>query len=301
MLIDTHAHLNFNAYKTDSAEVIKRSLENNIWMINVGSQYFTSKRAVEIAEKYQQGVYAAVGLHPIHLAEGIFKIKMDREEAAFQNKGEFFSPEQYRCLASSEKVVAIGETGLDYWYKPKTKTKIEQFKDKQKKVFSQQLDLADELFLPVIFHCRAAHNEMIDILNNRKIKPKGVIHCFTGNQEQAEKYLAMGLYLGLNGIIFKFKGDETSSHLPPRVASLPSVLDDIIKKIPLDKVLIETDCPYLSPPPVANKRNEPIYIKYVVEKIAQIKNLSIKEVAEATTFNAKQLFDSLNFVKQKQR
>jgi len=288
MLIDTHAHLNFNAYKDDVDEVIKRSLEKNIWMINVGSQYETSKRAVEIAEKYEKGVYAAIGLHPIHLSSGIFKTKIDKEEIEFETKEEEFDYERYEELAKSSKAVAIGEIGLDYYYRPKTKIKLEQFKNKQKEVFLKQLDLAKELNLPVIFHCRVAHDDLIDILTTKyktlDTKLRGVIHCFTGTQEQAEKYLEMGFYLGFNGLIFKMDW-----------------WDEIIKKIPLDKILIETDCPYLPPPPniircggltppQVEGRNEPLYVKYVAERIAKIKNLSVEDIAKITTENAKKLF-----------
>jgi len=275
MLLDTHAHLNFNGYKEDFEEVIKRTLENDVWMINVGSQYETSKKAVEIAERYEKGVYAAVGLHPIHLAEGIFKVKMDKEETAFQTKNENFDYEKYKGLAQSKKVVAIGETGLDYYYRPKTKIKLEQFKNKQKEVFLKHLALAMELKLPVIFHCRMAHQDLIEVLNSKfkiqKSKIAGVIHCFTGTWEQAGQYLEMGLYLGFNGIIFKLN------------------LDEIIKKTPLDKILIETDCPYLTPPQVEG-RNEPLYVKYIAEKIAKIKNLSFQDLSKITTENAKKLF-----------
>jgi TatD DNase family protein len=271
MLFDTHAHVNFNAYKDDADDVIRRSLADNLWMINVGSQYSTSKRAVEMAENYKEGVYAAIGLHPIHLAEGIFKTKIDTEEVEFKTQEEFFDYEKYKELArSSKKVVAIGEIGLDYYYRPKTKTKLDDFKNKQKEVFLKQLDLAKELDLPVIFHCRMAHDEMIDILGNYE-NLKGTIHCFTGTPEQAEKYLKMGFYLGLNGIIFKFN------------------IDEIIKGLPLDKILLETDCPYLTPPPMEG-RNEPLYVKYVAEKVAQLKNLSIEEISEETIRNAKNLF-----------
>lgn len=275
MLIDTHAHLNFNAYKDDSDEVIKRSLDNNIWLINIGSQYSTSKRAVKIAEKYQQGVYAAVGLHPIHLETNLIKIKNDFQEIEYETRKEEFDYEKYKELARSSKVAAIGEIGLDYWYKPKTKTKFESFKQKQKTILYQQIRLAEELDLPIIFHCRAAHNDLIEILEaknrEQKRKIKAVIHCFTGNQEQAEKYLEMGFYLGFNGIIFKLN------------------LDEIIKKIPLDKILIETDCPYLTPAPMVG-RNEPIYIKYIAERIAKIKNLNFEKISEITTQNARNLF-----------
>ena len=278
MLIDTHSHLNFNAFKKDVDVVTKRALDNNIWMINVGSQYATSKRAVEIAEKYEKGVYAAIGLHPIHLETGLVKVKADSEEIEFQTTEEKFNYENYKELGQSPKVVAIGEIGLDYYYKPKTKIKLQQFKEKQKEVLCQQLELAKELNLPVIFHCRFAHDDLIEILNSKfqipNSKIRGVIHCFTGNWEQAQKYLEMGFYLGLNGIIFKLD------------------LDEIIKKVPLDKILIETDCPYLTPPYIEG-RNEPLYVKYTAEKIAKIKNIGYEEIAETTFKNAKKLFKLL--------
>jgi len=279
MLIDTHAHLNFNAYKDDANEVIGRSLKNNFWMINVGSQYSTSKRAVEIAEKYPEGVYAAIGLHPIHSEEE-------------------FDYKKYRVLANRligdpprRRVVAIGEIGLDY------KSEYVLFKERQKKVFLKQLDLAKELNLPAIFHCRMAHEDLIEILNTKykiqDIASRGVIHCFTGTWDDARKYLEMGFYLGFNGIIFKL------------------YLDEVIEKTPLDKILVETDCPYLTPPLPADSafvaasakeavltkagpmtgRNEPLYVKYVAEKIAKIKKKSYEEISEITTQNAKKLFN----------
>lgn len=275
MLIDTHAHLNFNAYKEDALDVIRRSLNSNVWMVNVGSQYTTSKRAVEIAQKYEKGVYAAVGLHPIHLETQLIKVKIDVEEVEFNTKEEEFDYKKYRELAKSEKVVAIGEIGLDYYWKPKTKRKLEVFKEKQKEAFLKQIELAKELGLPVIFHCRMAHDDLIEIISNFQFptsKPKGVIHCFTGTWEQAQKYLEIGFCLGFNGLIFKLDFNE------------------IIEKAPLDKILIETDSPYLTPPPFEGQRNEPLYVKYVTEKIAKIKNISYEELSEITTENAKNLF-----------
>lgn len=194
MLIDTHSHLNFNAYKNDYKEVIGRSLSSGLWMINVGSQYDTSKRAVEIAENYSEGIYAAIGLHPIHLASGIFKTKIDEQEIAFNTREENFDTRKYSELANSKKVVAVGEIGLDYYYRPKTKTKLEEFKNLQKEILLKQLDFAESFGLPVIFHCRMAHDELIEILQNKK-GLTGVIHCFTGTIKQAEKYLEMGFYL----------------------------------------------------------------------------------------------------------
>lgn len=294
--VDTHAHLNFNAYKEDVDEVIKRTLDNNVWMINVGSQYTTSKRAVEIAERYPEGVYAAIGLHPIHLETGLIKTRIDEEEIKFETREEEFDYDRYVELIKSDKVVAIGEIGLDYYYKPKTKRKLELFKEKQKAVLCQQLKLAKELDLPVIFHCRMAYEDLIKILNEQQAmnneQLKGVIHCFAGDWKQAKKYLGMGFYLGFNGIIFK---------------SIEGIdFEENIKNTPLDKILIETDCPYLTPPPfvlrqaqdnpeqsrrVEGQRNEPLYVKYVAEKIAKIKNLSYEEISKITTENAKKLFN----------
>lgn len=274
MLIDTHAHLNFNAYKNDVDDAIRRTLDGGMCVINVGSQYKTSKRAVELAEKYEKGIYAAVGLHPIHLSSGIFKTKVDQEEIEFQTHEEDFDYEKYKELVmiSNQKVVAIGETGLDYWYKPKTKTKLEQFKQKQKEVFLKQVDLAQELNLPLIIHCRAAHQDIIEILKHHSVKAwRGVVHCFTGSWQEAQEYMEMGFYIGFNGIIFKLD------------------LNEVITKTPLEKILFETDCPYLTPSPMEG-RNEPLYTKYIAEKIAKIKNKSFEEIAKITTENAKSLF-----------
>jgi len=286
MLVDTHAHLNFNAYRDDADEVIRRSLANDVWMINVGSQYETSKRAVEIAEKYEKGVLAAVGLHPMHLETGLVKIKNDSEEIQIKTKEEEFNYEKYKELARSPKVVAIGETGLDYYYRPKTKVKIQEFKEKQKKAFLKQLDLAKELNLAVIFHCRVAHQDLIQTIqqsNNPTIR--GVIHSFVGTKEQLQEYLKMGFYIGFNGIIFK------------KIEGID--FEENIKIAPLEKILLETDCPYLTPlPAVASAeasakpltRNEPLYVKYIAEKVAEIKKIDYQKLSEITTENARNLF-----------
>lgn len=281
MLIDTHAHLNFRAFKDDWKKVIKRSLAEDIWIINVGTNYLTSQRAIEIAENYSDKVYATIGLHPLHLETGLVKIKEDPEEIEIKTKEEKFEVLKYKALSQSPKVIAIGEIGLDFWYRPKTKRKLELFKEKQKEILIKQLDLARELHLPVIFHCRQAHNDLIKILELQvsSYKFQGVIHCFTGNWPEAQKYLEMGFYLGFNGLIFKMNYEE------------------IIKKTPLEKILLETDCPYLTPPLPAEAgrgggatRNEPLYLKYIAEKIAEIKNLNFEEIEKITTQNAKNLF-----------
>jgi len=262
MLIDTHAHLNFKEFDKDRPQVIKRAFGEGVEkIINVGTNLKGSKDSILLAEKYKN-ISAAVSLHPIDV------------------ENEKFDEKVWLKLARHQKVVAIGETGLDYYYKPKTKRKLELFKQKQRTVLCQQLNLANDLNLPVIFHCRMAHDDLIRILNEQRTtnneQLKGVIHCFTGDWEQAKKYLKMGFYLGFNGIIFK---------------SIEGInFEENIRKTPLDKILIETDCPYLTPPPFENQRNEPAYVKYIAERVAEIKNLSFEEIAKITTENTKKLF-----------
>jgi len=270
MLIDTHSHLNFKAYDNDRDEVIKRLEQEGVVCIDVGTKYETSMRAVELAEKYQ-GIYAAVGMHPIFAAAELQKIRTDPGEGEFLIKEESFDKAKYKELAKSKKVVALGEIGLDYYYKPKTKTRLEQFKQKQKHAFIEQLDLAEELNLPVIIHCRMAHEDLLEILKTRSAR--GVIHCFTGSWEQAQEYIAIGFCLGINGIIYKMD------------------LEEVIKTAPLDKILVETDCPYLTPPMAGVERNEPIFVKHVVQKIADLKGVDFDEVAKVTTRNAQKLFN----------
>lgn len=248
MMIDTHSHLQLDAYQNDLEAVLRRTREAGIVCINVGTDFVSSKKAVEFAEKYE-GLYAAVGLHPTDVDEPL-------------------DIEKYRKLAlsASQRVLAIGEIGLDYLKNPN--------KEKQTEVFLRQADLAQELNLPLIIHCRMAHDEMIEILKTRssKLKAGGVIHCFTGTLEQAQKYVALGFYLGINGIIFKFP------------------LEGVIKSVGLEHMLLETDCPYLTPPMAPSKRNEPLFMTYTVQKIAELKNISTKEVENVTTQNAKKLF-----------
>lgn len=277
MLIDTHAHLNFAAFKSDAPEVIRRALDSDIWMINVGTKYETSKRAVEIAEKYPQGVFAAVGLHPIHLETGLVKIKNDEEEIEVKTREEDFDYEKYKELAQNKKVVAIGEIGLDYYWRPKTTQKKELFKIKQKDLFLKQLKLAKELNLPVILHCRMAQGDLIQILkDNKELRPeKAVAHSFVGTLKELKDYLNFGYFIGFNGIIFK---------------NIDGInFEENIRETPLERVLVETDCPYLTPPQIEG-RNEPLYLKYIIEKIAKVKEIDFEKMGQITTKNAQNLF-----------
>ncbi len=278
MLIDTHAHLNFNAFESDFNKVIQECLEKDIWMINIGSKYDNSKKAIEIAESYDKGVYATIGLHPINLETGLVKMKHDSSESGVQTKEKEFDYQKYKELTKSSKVVAIGETGLDYYWKPKTTRKKELFKQKQKDLFLKHLNLAKDLSLPVILHCRMAHQDLIKVLSeNSEVRPrKAVAHSFVGTLEELKSYLDFGFHIGFNGIIFKeIEGIN---------------FEENIKRTPLEKILIETDCPYLSPPPFQDERNLPLHVEYVAKEIARIRNITFKEVAEITTQNAKELF-----------
>lgn len=291
MLIDTHGHLNFNAFKDDGAEVLKRTLENDMWVIMPGSQYSTSKRAVEIAGKYEQGVYAAIGLHPIHIGEqrkvDVLEVQSqdppsggaEQPWETFETRSEEFDYEKYKELAKSKKVVAIGEVGLDYYYFPKSKTRREEVREKQKDALQQQMNLADEFNLPVILHCRVAHEDLLEFLKLRVMdyKLQGVVHSYTGTIEQAKRFMDFGLYLGFNGLILK------------NVPALPNP-EDVIDSIPLERIVLETDSPYLTPPQAGSERNEPLFLKYVAEEVARIKKVSVEEVANQTAENAKKLF-----------
>ena len=283
-LVDTHTHVNFNAFKNDSKEVIERALEAGIWMINVGSQSSTSTRAVEMAENYQEGVYAAIGLHPTHLV----KEKVEKEESGelikYETRAEEFDENYYLELGKSKKTVAIGECGLDYF---RLNGEIETKKEKQKETFMKHIELSHKIKKPLIIHCRdapkesklplgQAHDDMLKILNLRKQNlnfPCGVMHFFTGTLEEAHKYIDLGLYISFSGVITFAKN-----------------YDELVENLPLERILIETDAPYVAPLPYRGKRNEPLYVAEVAKKISEIKKISFEEVARQTLENSRELF-----------
>ncbi|OGE90499.1 MAG: hypothetical protein A3J07_01505 [Candidatus Doudnabacteria bacterium RIFCSPLOWO2_02_FULL_49_13] len=270
-LIDTHSHINFQAFREDADDVAERSLEQKTWMINAGTQFETSRKAVELAEKYGDGVYAAVGLHPIHL----FEHHVDEEETSFNARGEEFSADSYRDLVTrSLKVVGIGEFGLDYYRMPPGVDPAE-VKKVQEEVVKQHLILAQEVQKPVMIHCRDAYDDLFTILREYYRDLPGEIHSFTGTWEQAKKFLSLGFYIALNGII---TFDKTGRS------------EEVVKNLPLDTTLLETDAPYLTPVPKRGKRNEPSYVQFVAEKIAEIKGIDKEEVEKVTTQNARNLY-----------
>lgn len=285
-LVDTHAHVNFNAFKDDAEEVIERALAQNVWMNLVGSQRDTSKRAVSMAEKYNKGVYAVVGLHPTHL----FSTYVDEEEINFHTKEEDFGVDYYRELAKNEKTVAIGEMGLEYYrlsdITRQTGASEGEIKEKQKELFLKGVDLACELDLPVVIHCRDAHEDQQKIIresqNKYGGKVRGVVHCFSENWEIAKGYLDLGFLLSFSGIItFEIRKSSRSA---------AEALLEVVRKIPPSMFMLDTDCPYLTPEPYRGKRNEPLYVRYIAERVAETRGVSFEEVSEITTQNALKLF-----------
>jgi TatD DNase family protein len=272
--IDIHSHVNFKAFKEDGDAVIKRALDNGTWLINVGSQFSTSKRAVEIANKYKEGVFAIVGLHPIHLEESYH----DDEEIGgegFKTRAEEFDKDAYLELLKDPKVVGIGECGLDYFHcKPET---IE----KQKKTFREHVALAQETGKALMLHVRNdpknsslnAYHDVLEILKDFS-GVKGDVHFFAGSVEDAKNFNELGFTVSFTGVI-------TFTH----------DYDEVIKNVPLDMIMADTDCPYVAPVPYRGKRNEPVYVREIVKKIAEIKNLPEPEVAEAIVQNAIRVFN----------
>jgi TatD DNase family protein len=247
-LFDTHCHLNFSDFDKDRDEVIKRALNAGVWMINIGSDFENSKMAVEITEKYKEGVYAAVGLHPSDV------------DVVGNSVSDIYE------LAKHPKVVAIGECGLDL------KSQKSNLKS-QKALFIKQIELALEVDKPLMIHCRDAHEQVIEILREHK-DVQGNIHFFSGTREQAQKYFDLGFSISFTGVI-----------------TFANQYDEIIKKAPLEKIMIETDAPFVAPSPYRGQRNEPLYVKEVVKKIAEIKNISYEEIARITTQNTLKFFN----------
>jgi TatD DNase family protein len=257
-IIDTHAHLDGEEFDADRDEVIARAVEAGVQkIISCGTGVDSSEKTIALAEKYPQ-VYAAVGVHPQE-SLGIQKSDITRI-------GE---------LAKQPKVVALGEMGLDFH-------RSVVHKDEQIQVLKWQLELADELKLPVVLHTRAAVNEIIEILKEwlkkYPVESPGVIHCFQESETAAKAFLEMGFYLAFGGYI-----SYPNSHL-----------QDVINSVPKDRLLVETDCPYLPPQQYRGKRNEPAYVALTVQRMAEMMGMGTEEVTSLTTENAQRLFKFQN-------
>ncbi|MEA3494332.1 MAG: TatD family hydrolase [Candidatus Margulisiibacteriota bacterium] len=253
MFIDTHTHLTFPEYKIDLPEVIERAKKVNIEaIINIALDEEAVKNSLKIAEEYPGYVFNAAGIHP-HDSSTWTEAIHDR----------------IRKLAEDKKIIAIGEIGLDYHYKL---SPIET----QKEVFRKFLQLSQELDLPAVIHSREASKDTMMIIHEENQgKLKGVLHCFSGDMDLAREALGIGLLVSFTGNI-TFPKAET--------------IRNAAKEIPLDRIMIETDCPFLAPQAYRGKRNEPSYVIKVAEQIAEVKGISVEEAALKTTKNAKEFF-----------
>ena len=252
-IFETHAHYDDERFAEDRDELLESFALNGIeYVINIAANLNSVKSSLALADKYEF-IYAAVGVHPSDISE--------------------LNDETYNWLsheADHKKVVAIGEIGLDYyWDKEKEVQKLQQ------KWFMKQILLANEKNLPVVIHSRDAASDTMQILKEQEIQKKGVIHCYSYSPEQAKEYVKMGYYLGIGGVL-TFKNAKK--------------LKETVEQIPLDYLLLETDSPYMAPEPNRGKRNSSLYLPYVVEAIAKIKQMDPEEVIEKTNSNAKNLF-----------
>ena len=262
-MIDVHCHLNFHAFDKDYDEVIKKAFGQGVEkIINVGTKIDSSQKAVELAKEYED-LFAIVGVHPHHA---------DKLEDGWDKELE--------KLAKDKKVVAIGEIGLDY-YRYEGSGVVDP--KLQKKVFEAQIELAHKLNLPLQIHNRHAGEDIVEILKHHKNvlkNPPGMFHCFAGSLEVLRDILNMGFYVG-------FDGNITYKGLPPGETVS---LTDLAKATPLDRILVETDSPYLTPKPHRGTRNEPSYVIIIGKFLSEIKALSFEELKQQTTQNAKLLF-----------
>ena len=252
MIFDTHAHYDDKVFDEDREQLLLEMHEKGVaYVVNIGASMDSTRETLKLAERYPF-VYAAIGVHPSETGE------LTKEDILW-----------LREKAAEPKVVAIGEIGLDYYWQ-------EPDKEVQKKWFEEQLYLASEVKLPVVIHSRDAAQDTLEILKGwQKNKTGGVIHCFSYGKEIAREYLNMDYYFGIGGVL-TFKNARK--------------LVEAVDYIPMDRILLETDCPYLAPEPYRGKRNQSSYIDFVAEKLAEIKKISKEEVLAQTTQNAKEFY-----------
>ncbi|HEY4499423.1 MAG TPA: TatD family hydrolase [Candidatus Paceibacterota bacterium] len=264
--IDIHTHLNFAAFDADREEVIARTLLGKTWAINVGTQTATSQKAIELAEGHE-GLFAAIGLHPIHTAKSFHdKNELGEGGQEFTSRGEVFDTTIYRSMAMHPKTVAIGECGLDYF-------RLEaDTKERQRDAFIQQIELANEVKKPLMLHIRNAYLDAFEIIKAHA-KVLGNLHFFAGTVEEAKPFLDLGYTFSFTGVI-----------------TFAESYDEIIRYLPLESIMTETDAPYVAPAPHRGKRNEPLFVRHVVERIASIKGLEADVVKRQIMKNAGKFF-----------
>lgn len=281
-LIDTHAHVHFPAYEKDIHDVMERIAVADMGVITVGTKISTSQSAVAFAQKYQN-VWSAIGFHPSHAHDHGY-VDEEEEHAEEATQERVFDEAAYAKLVIDPKVVAIGEFGLDYSRAPEG-VDVETFRRDQQNQARAQLQFASKYNKPVIIHCRGgvtadvsgAHDDMRRLIQEEidrgGLGRRGVIHCFTGTAEEAQTYAELGFLVSVTGIV-----------------TFSSSLARAVKAIPLEQIMLETDCPYLAPAPYRGKRNEPVYVERIAEVVAELKGLSVEEVAAKTTETAMRFF-----------
>ena len=251
MIFDTHAHYDDGQFDEDREELFASMAENGVGtIVNVSASYASCERVTDMVRDYPF-LYAAVGVHPDEVG--------DLNEESFA---------RMKALFTREKVVAVGEIGLDYYWEKESH-------EIQKKWFIRQLELAGELGLPVVIHSREAAADTMEIMKRYAKGLKGVIHCYSYSREMAKEYVKMGFYIGVGGVV-TFKNARK--------------LKETVEEIPLASIVLETDCPYLAPVPYRGKRNHSAYIRYVAEEVARLKGLSCEEVIRQTEKNEKELY-----------
>lgn len=253
-LVDSHAHIQGSEFAADVAHVIQRAQEVGVEKIVVvgGSGDLSSNQAALELANFSPGLFATVGMHP-HDAKAVSEEDIER----------------LKVLARNPKVVAVGETGLDFYYDHSPR-------EIQIELFCRFIHMARQAGLPIVVHNREAQREVAELIRNEgKRELRGVIHCFTGDYDAAREFLDLGFYLSFTGII-TFKNADS--------------LRDVVRKLPLDRILVETDSPYLAPVPHRGKRNEPAFVRFVAETVARVRGVALEEVAHATSLNAQRLF-----------
>ena len=251
MLVDSHAHIQLDAFAADREAVLENSRKNGVhFILTIGFNLETSRGAIRLAEQYEQ-IYATVGMHP-HDSKDFNDETMDI----------------FRALAADPKVIALGEMGLDY-YRDLSPRSV------QKRVFEQQLNLAEELGLPVVIHNREAYHDIIPIVRARRGRIRGVMHCLSGGVETMRQSLELGFYIGIGGPVTYRKSHE---------------LQEVAREVPANRLLVETDSPWLAPQFRRGKRNEPAYVRAIAEKIAELRGATLEDIGATTTRNFENLF-----------
>lgn len=275
-LVDSHCHLTFPSYTTDLEDVMARMRAREVAGITIGTSLANSEIALAFAAQ-RKNIWASVGLHPEHITSSF----IDEEEGAVHEQD--IDVARLRELATRPKCVAIGETGLDYYRIDEDRDR-EHAKQEQERVFRAHIRVAQELDLPVVIHCREALTRLAEIVQETHAagKPmRGVVHSFTGTWEEAKPLLDLGLYIAVNGI----------STFPLRKTQRPEdAINATIERVPLDRLLVETDAPFLAPAPHRGKRNEPTFVEHVAEHVAHVRRAPLSDIERATTENAARLF-----------